>query len=141
MGKAEFLKGIKMLESFYQTEFNQEDLRLWYGVLKEISYEIYAKAIGELVKTSKFLPTIADILKQCEIVEINKKMMTIEKMKKGGYFKSETEYIKSLEWIEKGIIPKWFEEDMTKFISNEKLIVLKNTEGLEELESVLKDFN
>ena len=140
MGKAEFLKGIKMIESFYHTEFNQEDLKLWYGALKKIPYEIYIKAIGELVRVSKYLPTIAEILKQCELAKMDDRMKIIEGMKKSGYFKSDTEYIKSLEWIEKGIIPKWFEEDMKKFVSKQKLLVSKNTEGLEELEGVLEEF-
>ena len=141
MGKAEFLKGIKMIESFYRAEFNQEDLKLWYGALKEIPYEIYIKAIGNLVKTNKFMPTVAEILEQCKEVEIANKVIVVENMKKDGYFKNNNDYSKIIGWLADGIVPSWLEEDMKKYLKHQKLILEKNTEGLEEMEKILDEFN
>ena len=140
MGKAEFLKGIKMIESFYRAEFNQEDLKLWYGALKEIPYEIYIKAIGKLVKTNKFMPTVAEILEQCKEVEIANKVIVVENMKKDGYFKNNNDYSKIIGWLADGIVPSWLEEDMKKYLNHQKLILEKNEEGLEEMDNILKEF-
>ena len=140
MGKAEFLKGIKMIESFYRAEFNQEDLKLWYGALKEIPYEIYIKAIGKLVKTNKFMPTVAEILEQCKEVEIANKVIVVENMKKDGYFKNNNDYSKIIVWLAEGIVPSWLEEDMKKYLKHQKLILEKNTENLEEMEKILDEF-
>ena len=140
MGKAEFLKGIKMIESFYRAEFNQEDLKLWYGALKEIPYEIYIKAIGKLVKTNKFMPTVAEIMEQCKEVELANKVIVVENMKKDGYFKNNNDYSKIIGWLADGIVPSWLEEDMKKYLNHQKLILEKNEEGLEEMDNILKEF-
>lgn len=141
MGKADFLKGIKMLESFYKIEFSQDDLRLWYEATKEIPFKTFISAIGSLVKTNKFRPTIAEILERCESVEMDRKVKIIDLMSDKGYFKNDEEYFKSLDWIADKNVPDWLEKDMEAYSKNQKLIVEKDTEGLEELEEVLKDFN
>ncbi len=141
MCKQDFLKGIKLLESCYRFKFSELDLKVWYSALKEIPFKTFTKAIGILIKTSKFMPSIAEILKQCESVEIANKATIVESMKKDGYFKNENEYQKILGWLSEGIIPKWFQENMNKYLTHQKLIVEKNTEGLEERNIVSKEFN
>ena len=51
-------------------------------------------------------------------------------MKSKGYFKESgypiSEYEKARNWIEAGVIPKWFEKDMEKFKKQIDLLEVKD---------------
>lgn len=63
MSKEEFLKGITLLGTAYNKEFTIEQIEVWYSFLKEYSVEQFSKAIQDLIKTEKNLPSIAHITK------------------------------------------------------------------------------
>lgn len=88
--------------------------------------EIVLKAIDGIIKTSKFMPSIAEILEKCEEEQKNYTYEIFEIMKKDGYFKrgaygelddmqATRNYEKATMWLSKGIIPSWLLEDMQEY--------------------------
>lgn len=61
MTKEDFLKGIKLLTIAYNKEFTEEQIEVWYSILGEYKVDEFSKAIQELIKTEKFMPSIAHI--------------------------------------------------------------------------------
>ena len=62
MDKKQFLKGIEMLERAYNIKFDTKKLCVWYNALKNMTFESYIAKIDELIKTSKYIPNIAEII-------------------------------------------------------------------------------
>ena len=64
MSKVDFIKGIKLLCTAYNKEFTEEQIEVWYTMLKEYNVNEFSKAIQELIKTEEYMPSIAHITKQ-----------------------------------------------------------------------------
>lgn len=88
--------------------------------------EIVLKAIDEIIRTSKFMPSIAEILDKCDSSAKTYSYDILEKMKNDGYFKrgiygelddthATRNYEKATMWLSKGIIPQWLLEDMMSY--------------------------
>lgn len=73
------------------------------------------EAVKLIIRKNKFMPTIKELIDACEISRTNKKNFIIEKMKSAGYFKHPSEIDKAYTFVESGIIPEWFLEDMKKY--------------------------
>lgn len=99
--------------------------------------EIVLKAIDEIIRTSKFMPSIAEILDKCDSSAKNYSYDILEKMKNDGYFKrgaygelddthATRNYEKATMWLSKGIIPQRLLEDMMSYgykkMLNERLL-------------------
>lgn len=61
MDKEKFIKGIKMLSLAYNKDFDEEQIEVWYSMLNEYTSEEFSKAIQDLIKTEKYMPSIAHI--------------------------------------------------------------------------------
>ena len=64
MSKEDFIEGITLLGSAYGKEFTKEQIEIWYSFLKDYSIEDFSIAIQDLIKTEKYLPSIAHITEQ-----------------------------------------------------------------------------
>lgn len=99
--------------------------------------EIVLKAIDEIIRTSKFMPSIAEILDKCDSSAKTYSYDILEKMKNDGYFKrgaygelddthATRNYEKATMWLSKGIIPQRLLEDMMSYgykkMLNERLL-------------------
>lgn len=115
MRPIEFTKIMKTLTMSYSKEFDEEMLQVWYMHFKDIKKEVLYKAVMEEIKTKKFMPSIAELLEECEKQKSNIKYAILEEMKKDGYFKTEYEYEKTAKFMEEGIIPEWLKKDMKKY--------------------------
>ena len=71
MDKKEFVKAITILCNMYNVEFTVEKLEMWYGFLREHSIEDLKRAINDLIKTEKKMPTIAHINEKITSYKIN----------------------------------------------------------------------
>lgn len=74
-----------------------------------------ANATKSIIRKNKFMPTLKEIIDECEKVRTYKINVIIEKMKKDGYFKDPREIDKTYKFMEEGIIPDWLIEDMKKY--------------------------
>lgn len=67
MTKAEFIPLVKGLKAVYADPAflpDSDAIMVWYSLLKDFSYKDASRAIQEVMRTSKFKPTVADIIER-----------------------------------------------------------------------------
>ena len=128
MNIQEFLKGMKILQSSYRQDFEEEDIKIWYMQFNTVPANIFYTAITDIVRNSRFMPSISDILNKCDEVKEKKRFAILEFMKTKNYFKNSQEYDKATHWLETNMIPSWFVKDMKKYqqlqIENKNTVLL-----------------
>lgn len=62
--KNEFMEGIHILQDNYNRKLTGTQLRLFYEHLKGMSKEKFITNINSIIKTSPFMPTIAQIINE-----------------------------------------------------------------------------
>lgn len=115
MNKLEFMKCMKILQASYMKDFDESQLQAWYIQFQNIKYEVLEKAINKLVRVNKYLPSIAEILEECDKYKGVTKHEVLEYMRIKGYFKVLEEYEKAQNWVAKGLYPEWFAKDMKEY--------------------------
>lgn len=130
MKQEELLKGLTYLGTAYGKEYSKMECELHYDFLKDYSYKTFVTAIKNLIKKSKFLPKITELLEECENCKEKTNFGILEFMKTQGYFKNGTEYDKAIRFLERNIIPNWFAEDMKKYYEMMKQGALEYKETL-----------
>ncbi len=121
---------LKIAYPYYFKELNDEEFIGLTGMYQEqlgcYDYEIVMRAINKIIKTSKFMPTIAEILDNCENQVSSYSLEILKRMKDDGYFKygvcgeldenqQSRNYEKAINFVSRGIIPEWLLEDMIKY--------------------------
>lgn len=101
--------------------FNQ----LYYSKLKRYDYVVVSNAINNIIENSEFMPTIAEIMAECDKETRKLYKIKIDKMYSNGYFKTDQEYGKALQWLfeERPIIPSWLLDEIKGY--EEKLLTSK----------------
>ena len=133
----ELVKGLNFLGLAYGKEYNQMETQQVYEFLKEYNYDTFIKATKEIIRTSKFLPKIADLIEACEKHKGSANKEVIDYMRNVGYFKysphgevtddhASRNYSKALRFIELGVIPDWLQEDIDYYTDQLKTIRLEN---------------
>lgn len=124
MKQEDLVKGLKVLGLAYSKDFTQEECATYYEFLQEYSYDTFRTAVKSIIKKSKYIPKISELIDECENYKEELKFEVIEFMKRSGYFKDSIEYEKTINWFSKGIIPSWLREDLNyyyKLMEKEKL--------------------
>lgn len=110
---------LKIAYPYYFKELKTEEL---VGLINMYQEELciynettLINAIKSIIRKNKFMPTLKEILDECELCKTSQKNIVIEKMIKAGYFKDSKEIDKTYKFMEKGIIPNWLLEDMKKY--------------------------
>ena len=142
MNQIEFARALKRLSSFYFKDFSSDDLMAWYELFKDIKVKTLEQAITDIVKESKFMPNINQLLEKCKSTTNSSYLAIINKMYEDGYFKQgivelnpEHEmrnYEKACRWIEEGIIPGFLKEDMKKYMLDDNKQIKGNKSFLIE---------
>ena len=92
-----------------------------------------SNATKSIIRNNKFMPTLKEIIDECEKAKTYKTNAVIEKMIKAGYFKDPREIDKTYKFIEEGIIPDWLVEDMKKYgYEEEKSLEYNNFKLLDD---------
>ena len=113
---------LKIAYPYYFKGLNEENskafMQLYYSKLKKYRYEIVAKAIDNIITTRDYMPTLAEVIKECDTEMTWFYREQLEKMYKIGYFKTDEEYGKAVMWLleDKPLIPEWLRTDIDKFI-------------------------
>ena len=124
----ELIKGLNFLGLAYGKEYNQMEAQQIYEFLKEYEYETFIKAVKEIIRTSKFLPKISELIEACEKYKLTANKDVIDYMRSVGYFsysaygevteeKASRNYGKALRFIELGVIPDWLQEDIDYYVN------------------------
>ena len=62
MTQAEFIEITSEIEKFYEKEFTDEQRKIWFDELKNLTKERYRQISRECYKNLKFMPKLADIV-------------------------------------------------------------------------------
>ena len=124
----ELIKGLNFLGLAYGKEYSQLECQQVYEFVKEYDYDTFIRATKEIIRTSKFIPKIADLIEACDNQKEAKKIEILDYMRDSGYFylsyrpdhkldeaHATRNYIKARNFIERGIIPDWFQEDINYY--------------------------
>ena len=85
--------------------------------LSKYDAEVVIDVVDSIITTSKYMPSLSEIIEKCEFQSRKKYKKKLDLMYKNGYFKTDEEYGKALMWLyeEEPIIPEWLKIDMSKF--------------------------
>ena len=111
----ELVQGLQMLGMAYGKEFSQQECELYYEFLQGYTYETFKTAIKNIIKSSKFLPKVTDIIEACEGAKTQTRFDVVEFMKQMGYFKHIKEYDKTILFMERNIVPEWLQNDINTY--------------------------
>ena len=120
----EAIKGLNFLGLAYGKEYSQLEVQQVYEFIKEYNYETFIKAVKELIRTSKFIPKIADLIEACDKYKEAIKIEVVEYMKNDGYFtqngflddtQASKNYNKTISWLERGTTPEWLKNDINLY--------------------------
>lgn len=120
------LATLRIAYPYYFKDLSKEEsiafVNLYSKKLSTYEPNTVISAIDEVITTSKFMPTISEIVEKCEAHEKIYYLKKLKAMYETGYFKTEGEYGKALNWIyeDKLIIPDWLKEDVKKFDNQDK---------------------
>ena len=100
---------------------------MYKSQLSDFTYDQVNKAINSLISTHKYMPSVAEIIDECQMVDINYFIMILDMMYKDGYFHKSYKdneklsgdqairnYEKSVIWIKNGKIPSFLENDINE---------------------------
>ena len=104
----EFIKNMTYLGLAYDKQYTQEEIKLYYDFLKDFNDDVIVKAIKEIIKTSKYIPKVTELVEKCESIREEIRFEVLEYMNNVGYFKDTREYQKASLFLEKNVIPYWF---------------------------------
>ena len=133
MSEKDFVNSMSYLGLAYGKEFTQLELMQYYDFLKEYSDNTLTKAIKNIIRTSKFLPKINELIDECEKCKEQVRFDVLEFMRQQGYFKDTTEYEKASLFMERGIVPEWLQRDINKYY------MMMDQGALEHKETLLID--
>lgn len=112
MNIEEYNKQMKILSNFYFNKISKKFIEDAYDFLKDYKEKVFVKAIKNIVKKCKFVPTMSEIIEECDNVKNEYQRGLLLVMLDKGYFKSDEEYEKVKSWLENGVIPDWLRKDM-----------------------------
>ena len=132
MEQSNFSKIINVLRIAYPYYFKDMEKestimfnQLYYRKLKKYDYVVVSSAINKIIDENEFMPTLSEIIKQCDKEYRSYYKQKIDLMYKDGFFKTDQEYGKALQWLfeDKPIIPSWLLEEINGY--EEKLLISK----------------
>lgn len=137
----------KIAYPYYFRELSQEELAgltvMYQNQLNGYTSNVILKAVDKIIATSKYMPSIAELLNECSVQAENYTNTILVLMLNDGYFKKSLygaindiqatrNYEKATKWVNSGIIPEWFLKDMisygykvNKLLSNKEIDSVK----------------
>ena len=123
MTQVEFTKGMTLLTVAYpKFEVDQMTMEVWYSFFEDIKAEVFIAAVKSFVRSSKFAPTVTELLKHCEESKMIILNDTLKLMYQQGYFHQGVDdnqayrnYEKANQWLQRGTEPEWLKEDMRRY--------------------------
>ena len=110
---------LKIAYPYYFKELKKEELAgmisMYQDFLSDYNELTLNSAIKSIISKSKYMPSMNELLEECELCKTTQKNIVIEKMIKAGYFKDSREIEKTYHFLEEGIVPDWLLEDMKKY--------------------------
>lgn len=142
---SEIVMKLKTMYPYYFEKMDEMQIaslcKTYQEELSQYNEETLKSAIKEIIRTSKYMPSLNEIIEQCEKSRVHQTNEIVELMWQDGYFKKGAygelddsqayrNYNKTLKFIEEGIIPEWLREDMKKYYS--QILTNKEVKLIEE---------
>lgn len=155
MSKKDFVKVMKILSSAYNRDFTEDDLAIWYSQFKNEDFNMMFRAVNNIIKTSRYVPTIADILYEIKKIEMPDLTLSYEDefenvrkaIRKYGIYKSQ-ELMESLkpktaETVRRIGLQRLCEceQDKIKFIKNEFQDIFEHLQDYEKQECLIGSYS
>ena len=121
----EFVSTMAYLGLAYNRSFNEQELDVWYDILKEYPDEVLVRVVKDIIKTEKFLPSISKVVEECKKYKKLDRYEVLEQMRANNYFKTAEEYLKAKQWLEEGVMPEWFKQALKENYN----ILIDDSEG------------
>lgn len=133
---------LKIAYPYFFKELRTEELAgmisMYQEYLSEYNETTLSNAVKLIIRKNKFMPSIQELVDECERFKTYKKNLILEKMRVDGYFKKcefgeldsiqeFRNYEKVLMWSEKDIIPSWLLEDMRAYGYVDEICLIKNS--------------
>lgn len=117
-------------------DMTKEDILGLIAMYKEqlngYSYNLVSKAVDKIISKNKYMPSMAEIIDECNSVNVNYLLNIVKVMYDDEYFHRGVErlsdeqanrnYDKTINWLEKGIIPSFLKADMEEYMKNNEQI-------------------
>jgi hypothetical protein len=107
----------RTLESVYQ-KYKETTDSLFIILMGEYEFETMQVAVIKLIKTSKYPPSIAELLQEYKSTTVERRSIIIDEMNALGYFKSKEEYEKSIVFVTSNVIPPFLRKMIQEHLRN-----------------------
>lgn len=104
--------------------------QMYKDELSKYNEETLSEAIKNVIRKCKYMPSLSEIISECESNKKRYANEIIEMMKADGYFRGDNDLDKVYMWLNEGIIPSWLREDMKKY---HKKLLSNDTKLLERV--------
>lgn len=133
MTKEQFKDSMAYLGLAYDKKYTANELELHYDFLKEYSDETFMKAIKTIIRESRFLPKVNELVEMCDKYKERSRFEILDYMNERGYFKTPNELDKAIRFLETGVVPEWFKNDMNEYykMMRQGALEYQNTKLLE----------
>lgn len=142
---SEIVMKLKTMYPYYFEKMDEMQIaslcKTYQEELSQYNEETLTSAIKNIIRTSKYMPSLNEIIEQCEKSRVHQTNKIVDLMWQDGYFKKGAygelddsqayrNYNKTLKFIEEGIIPEWLKEDMKKYYN--QMLTNKEVKLIEE---------
>lgn len=122
MNQNEAIEIKRTLEAVYKN-FKEMNDSLFIILMGEYEFETMQVAVINLIKNSKFPPSISELLEAHNEVRAERRRIIIDEMNKLGYFYDTTEYNKATLFVTTGVIPPFLHKMIQKHLREKKLLL------------------
>ena len=148
---SEIVMKLKTMYPYYFEKMDEMQIaslcKTYQEELSQYNEETITTAIKNIIRNNKYMPSLSEIIEECDKCKTHKANEIVEKMWEDGYFKkgpygelddsqAYRNYNKTLKFIEEGIIPEWLRNDMKKYytqmITNQEPKLLSTTVEIED---------
>lgn len=108
--------------SYFSTLLDEELVALaqmYKDELGKYSETTLNTSVRNAIRKCKYMPSLKELIDECEANKTHKYNLIIERMKNDGYFKTSQELDKALKFIDDNTIPNWLMEDMKNYATKE----------------------
>lgn len=96
---------------------------MFYMLIKDYDYERTLDAVKEIIYTSKYPPSFAEIKENYDKLKYKNLEKIINDMYNVGYFRIDRDYERTIRMIRKGIVPDFIQIQIDEYLKNKNKVL------------------
>lgn len=112
-----------LLETAYPNSYPKIEDGMFYMLIKDYNYERTLDAVKEIISTSKYPPSFAEIKENYDKLKYKNLEKIINEMYNVGYYRFGRDYEKTIKMIREGIVPNFIQEDIDEYLKNKNKVL------------------